>query len=93
MVINKYELFFGRGALMDQISILRALGGAAETAEDLCIALETIFVEQRTRMRSTVNLTGPYRFLFHAMMLRPTLLGYLSARFPRFAEGTAPPPI
>ena len=85
-LINAIEVHFARNSFIDGISTLRTVVGATETVGELKVVLQTLFMEQRARLRRGVSLAGTGRFVFHAMLLRPVLLSYLRDRFPKFTQ-------
>ena len=79
------SIFDGREAIVDQMSVLRAVAGASETEEELKYLLLVPFLEQRSKTHTAPpSLVGTSRYIFHAMFLRPVLISYLCGRFPQF---------
>ena len=57
-ILNKWELAFQRGTLVDGITILRSAATAAANPEEMSVLLETLFFEQVCKLRSTVAPRG-----------------------------------
>ena len=84
-IIDKFEYFYGRESIVDQISTLRALVGAADTDTELAYLLQILFLEQRSKLRTSLpSMVGANRYIFHAVLLRPVLMSYMCGRFPEF---------
>ena len=57
-ILNRWELVFLRGTLVDGITTLRSAATASATTEEMSVLLETLFYEQACKLRKGIAAKG-----------------------------------
>ena len=87
-LLIRWEMFEARDCLVDGIAALRSVTQAASLDEDYGYILEVLFMEQRSRIRTTLcrkgNLTVPV--IMKALLMRRGIWVHLKMLFPKFDE-------
>ena len=92
--MQRWEFLEKRGALVDAISVLRQVVGAAPTDVDLKFVLQHLFLQQRAGMRPSLNSNVKNELcasnVVKALLVRRNLFIHLMNTFPKCADAIEP---
>ena len=90
MLLQRWEFLEKRNVLVDNISILRQAVSAAVTDADLIYAMQHLFLEQRSGMRTAMTCNTKNAFnasnVVKAILIRRNIYVHLANTFPKCAD-------
>ena len=90
-IMSKWEMKFGRTALLDQLNPMRSATTAAQTPEEMTTLVKILFWEQTCRIRTSLGQRsrgsgGDSTALFRAILLRQLFFRYMQQLFPKLHD-------
>ena len=89
--MNKWEIKFGCGCLLDHLHQMRSATTAAQTPEDMTVLVTTLYWEQTCNIRSslghhTKSSAWDATALCRALLLRHLFYKYIQQIFPKMGD-------
>lgn len=91
-LVQRWEYLEKRNALIDSITVLRTICGQAASNDELYTLMQTVFLEQRCKIRAQFQLSTRSKslasplHLVKALVLRRMWLQHLKHTFPKFRD-------
>jgi hypothetical protein len=90
-IMSKWEMKFGRSALLDSLNPMRSATTAAQTPEEMTTLVRVLFWEQTCKIRTSLGQRGrasggDFTALFRALLLRQLFYQYMQQLFPKLHD-------